>query len=474
MNVGMNIRTISLLSLVLFVHASALADEVDKYIRGQMEDQRIPGLSMAVLRQGKAIKSQGYGHADLERKIRVTADTVFQLQSITKSFTATAVLMLVEDNKISVEDPISKYLEALPASWKGITITHLLTHTSGIKDFINEPTVDLAKDLEPQDVIRSLEKLPLNFEPGARYAYSNTGYHLLGMIIEKITGDTWQNFLRQKIFKPLKMKSTDVNSAKCDLRNQALGYTWRSNRFERGAYIAPTILGYAGGGILSTVIDLARWDRALFTDQLISRSTLEQMWTPAKLCAGGKTQYGLGWAVDDYLGLPTVGHGGAHMTGFKSYFARFLKQELTVIVLCNSRQANPANIALGIAGFYIPEVQISRLKEREDPSPGRSDTLKKALTDLAARKESTLVTSEFLRDYTRSSERATTLAGRLKAIKSFAFLGARDISENKIERYSVPVKDICFYRLTTPSESRYYTFYLTSDGRVASYQSSAP
>jgi CubicO group peptidase (beta-lactamase class C family) len=469
----MKFQTISLLCLTFCVHVFLRADEVDGYIRAQMEEQHIPGLSMAVLRQGKAVKSQGYGYADLDQKIKVTRDTVFQLQSITKSFTATAIMMLAEDNKISPEDKISKYLDALPASWQGITISHLLTHTSGIKDFINEPTVDLAKDLEPQDVILSLEKLPLNFEPGERYAYSNTGYHLLGMIIERITDDTWQNFLRAKIFKPLKMKSTDVNGATCELANRALGYTWRSNRFERGAYIAPTILGYAGGGILSTVVDLAKWDRALLADDLISRSTLEQMWTPARLRNGSKTQYGLGWGVDDYLGVPTVGHGGAHMTGFKTYFTRFLKQQLTVIVLCNSRQANPANIAVGIAGFYLPDVQISRMKERDDPAPGRPDKLKRALSDLAAMKESAVVTAEFFRDYSRSSERATTLAERLKAMKSFAFLGSRDVSEDKIERYGVPVKELCFYRLTTSSESRYYTFYLTSDGHVASYQSSS-
>ncbi|HZO86046.1 MAG TPA: serine hydrolase domain-containing protein, partial [Verrucomicrobiae bacterium] len=303
----MNAPKMFMLCLLIAASLRANADDVDRYVLAQMEEQHIPGLSMAVLRQSKPVKSQAYGHVELERKIVARRNSVFQLQSITKSFTATAVMMLVEDNKLSLEDKISKYFDTLPPSWAPITIHHLLTHTSGIKDFINEPTVDLKKDLEPQDVIRSLEKLPLNFSPGERYAYSNTGYHLLGMIIDKITGDTWQNFLRTKIFKPLKMKSTDVNSATCDLANRALGYTWRSNRFERGAYIAPTILGYAGGGILSTVDDLTKWDRALFTDQLISRSTLEQMWTPARLNNGNKAGYGLGWVVDDYLGVPNVG-----------------------------------------------------------------------------------------------------------------------------------------------------------------------
>jgi len=467
----MNAPKMFMLCLLIAASLCARADDVDRYVLAQMEEQHIPGLSMAVLRQSKPVKSQAYGHVDLERKTVARRNSVFQLQSITKSFTATAVMMLVEDNKLSLEDKISKYFDTLPPSWAPITIHHLLTHTSGIKDFINEPTVDLKKDLEPQDVIRSLEKLPLNFSPGERYAYSNTGYHLLGMIIDKITGDTWQNFLRTKIFKPLKMKSTDVNSATCDLANRALGYTWRSNRFERGAYIAPTILGYAGGGILSTVDDLAKWDRALFTDQLISRSTLEQMWTPARLNNGNKAGYGLGWVVDDYLGVPNVGHGGAHMTGFKTRFMRFPKQELSVIVLCNSRQANPANIAVGIAGFYLPELQLSRLKEQKEPSAERAEALKKALSDLASLRESSLVTPEFFRNYKNSSERASSLAERLKEMKSFAFLGARDISENKIERHGVPVKELCVYRLTTPSESRYYTFYLTGDGRVASYQS---
>lgn len=463
----------SLILLLLCASISASrADEIDSYIRGEMERQHIPGLSMALLRHGKPLRSKGYGYADLDHKVSVTPNTVFQLQSITKSFTATAIMMLVEDNKLSLTDKITKYLSGTPSSWEPITITHLLTHTSGIKDFINEPTVDLTKDLEAQDVIRSLEKLPLNFEPGERYAYSNTGYHLLGMIIEKLTGGTWQDFLRERILKKLKMKDSDLNSATCKLRHQALGYTWRSNRFERGAFVAPTILGYAGGGMLSTVVDMAKWDRALFSDTLISRSTLEQMWTPAKLNDGSKVDYGFGWSVGDYLGFPMVDHGGAHMTGFRTAFMRFLNEELTIIVLCNSRQANPANIAVGIAGFYISDLEPSRLKEKADPLPARTKSFKHALTELADLKESAVVTPEFFRSYRGSSQRSATLKERLREMKSFTYLGTRDVAENKIERYGVPVKELCFYRMTTSSETRYYTLFLTSDARVASYQSS--
>ena len=468
----MNRRSILLFMPFVIALWTGRADEVDRYIRAEMVKAHIPALSMAVLRQGKALKSDAYGYADLEHQIIATRNTVYQLQSITKSFTATAIMMLVEDNRLSVSDKIGKYLQALPESWESITIAHLLSHTSGIKDFINEPAVDLTKDLEPQDVIRSLEKLPLNFEVGERYAYSNTGYHLLGMIIEKITGDTWQNFLREKIFKPLGMKNTDVNSAECKLRNRALGYAWRDGKMEKGRFVAPTILGYAGGGILSTVVDLAKWDHALSTDKLISRSTLEQMWTPAKLRDGSKIDYGFGWGVNEYLGVPMVHHGGAHMTGFKTHFAKFPKEELTVVVLCNQRQANPANIAMGIAGFYIPDFQLSRLKPQSDPDPKRTDALKQALAQLAESKKSELATPEFVRSYARASERASTLAERLRDMTAFEFLGRREVAENSIERYGVPIKELCFYRMTTQPEPRYYTFYLAADGRLASYHSS--
>lgn len=428
---------------------------------------------MAVLRQGKALKSEGYGYADHEHQIIATRKTVYQLQSITKTFTATAIMMLVEDSKLALTDRIGKYLDPIPRSWEPVTISHLLNHTSGIKDFINEPTVNLAKDIEPGDVIRSLDDRPLNFEVGERYAYSNTGYHLLGMIIEKITGQTWQDFLRAKIFKPLGMKNTDLNSAQCKLRNRAIGYyAWRDGRFEKGRFVAPSILGYAGGGILSTVVDLAKWDHALFTDKLISRSSLEQMWTPAKLRDGARVDYGLGWGVDDHLGIPMIHHGGAHMTGFKTYFGKFPKQELTVIVLCNQRQANPANIAVGIAGFYIPEIQLTRMKPQADPMPDRAEKFKTALAELAERKETSLATPEFVRNYARSSERARSLAERLRDMTAFDFLGTRDVSENHIERYGVPVKALCFYRMTTKGDPRYYTFYLAADGRLAAYQSS--
>lgn len=354
----MKFRIISRLAFLLawttaFVSS---ADVVDDYVQTQMGKQHIPGLALAVVTNGVVLKTAAYGLANVELGVPVRTDTVFQIQSVTKTFTATAVMMLVEEGKLGLDDMLSKHLEGLPKTWDGITVRHLLTHTSGIKDFINEPTVDLRKDLTPEDVVESLRKLPLNFPSGEKYVYSNTGYHLLGMIIRKITGKYWDDFLRERILQPLGMNDTRVISWTEIITNRASGYGWDEGRLRNGSFIAPTILGYAGGGLRSTVLDLAKWDAALTTEKLLKRSTLEQMWRPAKLNDGKDSSYGFGWGVATERGHRLISHTGSHSTGFKSALARFVDDKLTVIVLTNQRAAEQMAIAKGVAGFYIPDL----------------------------------------------------------------------------------------------------------------------
>jgi CubicO group peptidase (beta-lactamase class C family) len=345
--------------LALVAAFTAPADDVDDFIRAQMERQHIPGLALAVVTNGVVVRTAAYGLANVEWAVPVRPDTVFQIQSVTKTFTATAIMMLVEGGKLRLEDRLTQHLDNLPESWTGITVRHLLTHTSGIKDFINEPTVDLRKDLKPEDVIESLRKLPLNFPPGEKYAYSNTGYHLLGMVIRKVTGKYWDEFLRERIFEPLGMNDTRVISWSEILTNRAAGYGWDDGRLRNGSFIAPTILGYAGGGLRSTVLDLAKWDAALCTEQLLKRATLEQMWTPAKLNDGKDSSYGFGWGVTNYQGHRLVSHTGSHSTGFRSVIARFVDDKLAVIVLTNQRAADQVAIAKGVAECYVPALKPS-------------------------------------------------------------------------------------------------------------------
>lgn len=352
----MNLRTLVSFTFVLAMIGprAASADEVDDYIRNEMDRQHIPGLSLAVVKSGALERTAGYGLANVETGLPVKQETVFQIQSVTKTFTATAVMLLVEEGRIGLEDKLTKHLDNLPESWSAVTLRHLLSHTSGIKDFINEPTVDLRKDVAPQDVIESLRDRPLNFSPGDRYASSNTGYHLLGMVIQKVTGKSWSEFLQERILGPLQMHDTQVISWADIITNRAAGYLWADGGLQNGRYVAPTILGYAGGGLRSTVVDLAKWDAALYSEKILKQATLEQMWTPARLNNGSESNYGFGWAIGKSRGHRLISHTGSHMTGFKTALARFVDDQLTVIVLTNQREANQMAIATGVATFFLP------------------------------------------------------------------------------------------------------------------------
>jgi D-alanyl-D-alanine carboxypeptidase len=342
--------------LLLLASAVLRAEPVDDYVRSQMKKQHIPGLSLAVVQDGKVTKAAGYGLANIELNAPVQPQTIFQIQSITKTFTATAIMLLVDEGKLNLEDKITKYLSGVPACWNDITIRHLLTHTSGIKDFINEPTMDLRHDIKPEDVIKSLLELPLNFPPGEKYAYSNTGYHLLGMIIHQVTGKLWGDFLKERIFEPLAMNDTRVVSCSELITNRAAGYVWENGQVQNGYFLAPTILAYAGGGLRSTALDLAKWDAALAGEKVLKRPVLDQMWTPAKFNNGSPSSYGFGWVITNSHGHRVISHTGSHMTGFKTVLLRLVDDKLTVIVLTNQRAAEQTTIAMGVAGFYVPDL----------------------------------------------------------------------------------------------------------------------
>jgi len=328
---------------------------IDAYVRAEMDRLHIPGLALAVVKEGDVVYQQSYGLANVELKAPVTTDTVFQIQSITKTFTATAVMMLVEEGKVALDDPVGKYLDGTPETWKPITLRHLLSHTSGIKDFINEPTASLRIDVTEQEVFDATTPRPLNFTPGEKYAYSNTNYHLLAMIIRKVTGQSYADFLAERVFRPLGMDHTRVQDLSALIPGRAEGYLWRDDRLVHGQYIAQSILSYGGGGILSTATDLAKWDAALRTEKLLKKSTLEQMFTPATFNDGKKSTYGLGWGVGAYQGHRFVGHSGGHVTGFQSYIRRYLDDGLAVIVLVNQNgEGEPKSIAEHVVGMVDP------------------------------------------------------------------------------------------------------------------------
>jgi D-alanyl-D-alanine carboxypeptidase len=331
--------------------------KVDDLLHAAMSREHIPGLALAVVKDGEILKAQAYGLADVESKTPAKTNTVFRIASVSKQFVATAIMMLVEEGKLSLEDPVSKHLTGTPRRWKRITIRHLLTHTSGIPDFLNE---DIALDKGITDfdqaVLKAVAHRSLHFAPGNDWRYSNSNYHLLGMIIYKLTGKPYGDFLSERIFRPLGMQQTAVSPKDGNVTGLAVGYEWDKDHFHAGDYVAPSTKAYAGGGIVSTVLDMAKWDAALYTEKLLKYSSMEQMWTPVRLNDGMKAPYGFGWGTtgrSDGQHL-VVSHGG-NFTGFSSAIHRAVDDRLTVIVLLNRFAAAEAAgiLAQKIARLYV-------------------------------------------------------------------------------------------------------------------------
>ncbi len=324
-----------------------------------MAANHIPGLSLAFVRDGKIVLAKGYGMANLELNVPATEKTSYSITSISKTFTALAIMMLVETGKISLEDTISKYFSDLPQAWRSVTIRQLLNHTSGISSFTTHKKIPCpvgkdVRDYKQADVLKEVACLPLDFAPGERWAYGDTGYYLLGMLIEKVSGKTYGQFLRERIFAPLGMNATRLISYTELIPNRADGYNFHNGSFRHAKRFE--FDEFPNAGLVSTVLDMAKLDAALYTEKLLKRSTLNEMWTNAKLNNGEIVlSYGLGFGLTPYQGRRRVGHSGGGGLGFATTITRLIDDKVTVIVLTNADQGGflVGDIANEIASFYF-------------------------------------------------------------------------------------------------------------------------
>lgn len=369
-----------------------ISGEVDQYIAQQMHEQKIPGLSLAVALDGRVIKAKGYGYADLEFRAPVMTDTLFESGSIGKQFTATAVMMLVEEGKIGLEDKITKYFPDAPASWNDITIRELLSHQSGIANYTNG-TMDFRKDYTEDQLMKLAESLPLDFPPGTDWSYSNTGYVVLGILIHRVSGEFYGDFLHRRIFAPLEMK-TRVISESDIIPNRASGYKLVKGQWKNEDWVSPTLNTTADGSLYFTALDLTKWDQALYTTQLLKQASLDEMWTIQKYQAGpnkgkpNKGNYGFGWFINSMNGHKLIEHDGAWQ-GFTDAISRYVDDKLTVIVLTNldSEHSDPGKIAHQVAGFYIPALKPPPPpKPIADTEPQVTARLREVIAQLAAGK----------------------------------------------------------------------------------------
>lgn len=347
---------LGLLSIFSFAQNKDLQElsaQFEKIISQQFKANE-PGATVLVSRKGEVIYKKAFGLANMELNVNMRVENVFRIGSITKQFTAIAILQLMEEGKLNLQDEISRFIPDYPSQVNKITIEHLLTHTSGILDYtaIRDTLQTGNSDLSPTQMIDRFKNLPLRFAPGTKWEYSNSGYFLLGYIIEKISGKTYGSYLEDNIFKPLAMTSSQYANDRKLIRNRVNGYTAGREGYENAAYLSMT-QPYAAGSILSTVQDLFKWQQAVLSYKLVKQETLDKAFKKYKLTDGKETAYGYGWRLGNVYDKPSIWHGGL-INGFRSMAIYLPQEDVYVAVLsncdCNALEGIPNRLAALAAG----------------------------------------------------------------------------------------------------------------------------
>jgi D-alanyl-D-alanine carboxypeptidase len=321
------------IATVMLGSGRARADAIEDLIAGEMGNQGTVGVACLILRDGQPPRGIYRGTADLEWNEPVNAETVFEVGSVTKQFTAAGILLLAQDGKLTLDDKISLHLTNTPSSWAGITLRHLMTHTSGIASYDNLDGFELRLRLTQAKFIKRLAAQPLAFQPGDSWSYCNSGFNLLAYVIENVSGTNYWDFLAQRIFRPLDMTHTTRRDPRLIIPHRASGYEKSKNGLVHRNSDLTDLSG--AGAIVSTVEDLAKWNAALNGDRLLSAASKREAWTPVKLNNGETKDYGLGWHLQPLDGHMNIGHSGS-TSGFSASLQRFPDDGLAVILLSNT------------------------------------------------------------------------------------------------------------------------------------------
>ncbi len=433
--------------LVIFVSiaaAAAHADAVDDLVRARMAERHVPGVAVAVIKNGKVVKTKGYGVASVEFNVPVTPETVFEIGSVSKQLTAAGIMLLVQDGRIELDEKISKYLPGTPEGWKEVTVRNLLTHTSGVKSYSSLTGFELSKRMKRDDFIKELAPHPLDFPPGSRYNYSNSGYNLLGYIIESVSGKNYWAFMRERIFQPLGMTKTADRDPQYIIPNRAVGYEWERGRLTGRDGNLTDLQG--AGAIVSTVGDLAKWDAALRGDSFLTKDTKAELWKPFTLADGTVSQYGLGWRMSDIRGHKMIGHTG-QTAGFGAAIFRYVDDGVTVIVLSNLGEVGlGGQIASGIAKLYIPSMSLKAMKSVPETNSKLAGQLSNAIRlRMKNETDSDVMSAELVRSL--STERARNAGSRITAfgpLKQIVFVGEETSGGKTVYRYKVDTAERIF------------------------------
>lgn len=447
--------------------APPAADTIDRAVLAWMRRSRTPAASIAIVRPGREVTERAYGWADLANCLPATAASRFGIGSISKQITALGALVLVQQGKLALEDPISRWLPESGESWRGVTVRHLLTHTSGIRDSGHDdevyPQIELDKkqELPEPELIRTLAAAPLNFTAGEGWAYSNTGYLLLSIIIQRAGGAPYPDWMRDHVFEPLGMHATRFYDATEIIPALARGYTIdRDGRLTQGRYASRSFSRWGDMGIISTAHDMALWAAELDSSRLVSPALHQAMLAPARLSDGATFPYGFGVILDDYRGEPVLRHSGTYSTGYSADLVVMPARGLAVVVLTSQHQGNPWAFSSTLRGLVDATLQpLSALPAQRDQAPERTRRVAALLNGDSTAATATPAWRRLMYPQIR---------GFLAELAPLTvdFLACDDVAARHIERFGAMADSECYYRLRHGPADLVLAVLYARDGRI--------
>ena len=449
---------------VLCLAVTATADPVDDYVRAQLGPRRLPGLSLAVIKDGRIVKAAGYGLASLELNAPASERTVNQIGSISKQITANAVLLLAEEGKLSPDDLLSKYLQRTPPAWSAITLRDVLTHTAGLPDFdTGNIGFSYRREYTEAEFVDLLAARPLDFTPGERWNYTN-GFPLLGIVVQRVSGMPYVDFVRTRIFEPLGLASARFKSSSDVVPNRADGYLFKDGGYRHGEPLRPALIA-PNGGVMINVLDFAAWDIAITSGRLLSAASMAAMTTPVRLANGRTVGHGLGWFMDEFNGHRFGAHWGTTVTGHSAVIRRYVNDRLTVIGLANLDDGGFAIDAMSkrIADIYVPGVDLRGLTVATSVPARHVADIRRAVTTIAAGGDGPGITPGLGARIPAPARQR--MAAALASATSFDSLGGEAVTNAHFNLDPALARQE-WYRAQTPSGVRWFTIRLDDAGRV--------
>jgi len=458
---------LSIITKIVLPQAQYVSFRIDSAVRAAIEARHIPGLQIAVVKYGLVLKKANYGYANLEDRVPVTDSTRFCIASMSKAFTCAAILLLMEDGKLSLDDSVGKYLDSLPASWSSITLRMLMNHSSGLwDDWDNRDDIFFYTNDTDSSFLAALKTEPLKFKPGQGFSYS-CGPFLLGLVISKVSGESYPDFMKHRIFDKLGMTNSCINDADSIITNRAAGYIWRDQKIMHGKQISAAAQARGDVGVLTTLTDMLKWYAALQDSSLLKQISIELMFSPGLLNDSSRIAYGFGWFLGPYRDHTLFTHNGAFRTGYSSVMDIYPEDHVGIIILSNLQRAGADQLARNIVGLFNPDYGLSSqmLRDSTDPDSVRTLLLKSDFSELGLNIDTTrkMINALHVPFYFENDDELAMF----RNVIEFNFIKAIKPSKPKPDIFGDTIQGIYLYEVKCKDQpTRYFAFFLDPTGKL--------